>query len=261
MTRLSRAEYGVEELGLDIDEYMPAIPEEPNEDSTSTFSKTLVVIGKTFYKSSLVATLCSDRARKVTMRTLYACGVAIEDLQNTKKEETLDQVVRTGNTVALATMENTAFRHGLSKVVHSFVELDSLDYGSDANIIAIGQIIALSRNATEPHSWHWTGNYVKVAPVSPNKYLTHCHLVIEVSGTLIFPLTPSIVAVEGSASASESIISSKLTWSFNEKQLLEPFQIAWQALDPDSPDAVANLSTLPVVNNPEVLPYHDSNGM
>ncbi|KAJ4492024.1 hypothetical protein C8J55DRAFT_556304 [Lentinula edodes] len=222
---------------------MPAIPEEPK-----TFSKTLVVIGKTFYKSSLVATLCSDRARKVTMRTLHARGVAIEDLQNTKKEETLDQVdldgpdliksgdivgvlVCTGNTVALATMEITGFQHGLSKVVHSFVELDSLDYGSDANIIAIGQIIALSRNATEPHSWHWTGNYVKVAPVSPNKYLTHCHLVIEVSGTLIFPLTPSIVAVEGSASASESITSSKLTWSFNEKQLLEPFQIAWQALD------------------------------
>ncbi|KAJ3714758.1 hypothetical protein C8R42DRAFT_591007, partial [Lentinula raphanica] len=266
-------EGGIEELGIDLDDFMPPTPEEPSNESDSIFSKTMKIGEKTFYKSSLVATLCSNRAKKVTMRTLRARGVALEDLQKTKQEETLDQVdldgpdliktgdvvgilVRINDKVAFATMEITGFQSGTSKSVQSFIEFNKLDYGSDTNLTVSGHILELNRKTSNSH-WYWTGQYIKILPVLAEKYLTRRHLVIEVSGTLIFPLAPSIITENSIGLTAGS--TPKLTWSFDEKQLLETFETAWQALDPESQDAVANLAVLPIVNPSEMFPYSDNN--
>ena len=47
----------------------------------------MIVEGKEFLKSSIVASLSSNRSKKVTIRTLRVRGVALEDLCNSRSDE------------------------------------------------------------------------------------------------------------------------------------------------------------------------------
>jgi hypothetical protein len=266
-------EDGVEELGLEIDDFFPPTPEEVENDEPSIFEKTLQAQdGKTFYKSSLVATLCSDRAKKVTMRTLRARGVALEDLQ--KCADSLDQIdldgvdliksgdiasvlVRSESSVSLAVLEITGFRKGADKAVHFSVDINSLD-NETTDVTVLGQILELVPSSSAPESWLWTGNYLKVESNLRDKHLTRRHLVLELPGSLIFPLAPSIVPFPSSASSPNS---PKVTWKIDNKQLSETFTTAWNDLDPDTEGAVHNVAQLPIVNNKQSIPYHDSQGI
>jgi len=79
-------------LGMDFDDFLPDTAssiENGIEESVEpeTFSKTLIVDVKEFLKSSVVASLSSNRSKKVTMQTLQVRGVALEDLRNSKSDE------------------------------------------------------------------------------------------------------------------------------------------------------------------------------
>lgn len=55
-------------LGMDVDDFLPDTVEGIEESvEPETFSKTLMVDGKEFLKSSVVASLSSNRSKKVTI--------------------------------------------------------------------------------------------------------------------------------------------------------------------------------------------------
>ncbi|KAF8055441.1 hypothetical protein FPV67DRAFT_1435919 [Lyophyllum atratum] len=265
-------EGGVEELGLDIDDYFPPTPEEIENAEPSVFDMTLQATnGKTFYKSSLVALLCSERGKKVTMRTLRARGVALEDLQ--KRVESLDQIdldgvdliksgdiasvlVRSASSVSLAAIEVTGFKQGADKTVHFSVDIDSLDHAA-ADVTVLGQILELKPHSMTLGSWQWTGNYLKIESNPGDKYLTRRHLVLELPGPLVFPLAPSIIPLPSSISSPSPL---KVTWGIDNKQLSETFATAWDALEPSTEDAVHNVAQLPIINNQQSIPYRDAQG-
>jgi hypothetical protein len=75
-------------LGMDFDDFLPDTAEALEENvEPEAISKTLIVDGKEFLKSSIVASLSSNRSKKVTMRTLRVRGVALEDLRNSRSDE------------------------------------------------------------------------------------------------------------------------------------------------------------------------------
>src|ERR1700733_2822280 len=75
-------------LGMDFDDFLPDTTEGIEESvEPEVFSKTLMVDGKEFLKSSVVASLSSNHSKKVTIRTLQVRGVALEDLHNSRSDE------------------------------------------------------------------------------------------------------------------------------------------------------------------------------
>ncbi|KAF7986130.1 hypothetical protein HWV62_38482 [Athelia sp. TMB] len=68
-------------FGMDIDDFMPnTLGGLEQKDKPVAFTKTLIYEGKTYLKSSVVASLCSNRSQKVSIHTLCVRGVALEDL-------------------------------------------------------------------------------------------------------------------------------------------------------------------------------------
>ncbi|KAJ7265314.1 hypothetical protein C8J57DRAFT_1511871 [Mycena rebaudengoi] len=78
-----------EPLGMDLDDFLPETIQGLDEDAPApTVDKFLEAAdGVKYLKSSLVASLSTNRTKKVTMRTLRAQGVALEDLQKRKSTE------------------------------------------------------------------------------------------------------------------------------------------------------------------------------
>ena len=75
-------------LGMDFDDFLPDTIEGIEESvEPEAFSKTLIVDGKEFLKSSVVASLSSNCSKKVTIQTLRVRGVALEDFHNSRSDE------------------------------------------------------------------------------------------------------------------------------------------------------------------------------
>ena len=68
-------------IGMDIEDFLDA-DAAPEDEVASGFDKFIVVDNKQYMKSSVVTAMLSfKRARKVTVRTLRARGVRLEDLR------------------------------------------------------------------------------------------------------------------------------------------------------------------------------------
>ncbi|KAI0717792.1 hypothetical protein C8Q72DRAFT_759871, partial [Fomitopsis betulina] len=209
----------------------------------SPFTKTLSYLGKSYYKSSIVANLCSNHAKKVTMRTLCTRGVALEDLVQ-KRSNSLDQpnaqsedMIKSGNLAAVLTQTGVQFALAVIEITGQILEL---------------QYIA---GSTSP-SWQWSGHYLQLQE-SLARTETKWHIVLEVPNTLVFPLAPNIAPSEPVPGVDVSL---KVTWRLDHKQLQDTLNAAFEALDPENPDAVANIAQLPQLSTPQGLPYQDSDG-
>ena len=116
-------------IGMDIEDFLDA-DAAPEDEVASGFDKFLVVDNKQYMKSSVVtAMLSSKRARKITVRTLRARGVTLEDLgrptDNWNSTDLTDSdviksgdlaacLVRSGEIICLAIIEirgNTTRNH------------------------------------------------------------------------------------------------------------------------------------------------------
>ena len=65
-------------LGMDIHDFLPDSAEEIEQNAEpEIFSKFLIVDGKEFLETSIVAGLSSNRSKKVTMWTLQSGGMAL----------------------------------------------------------------------------------------------------------------------------------------------------------------------------------------
>lgn len=262
---------GIECLGIELDDYFDPTPEEQVRGVSSPFTKTLSYLGKSYYKSSIVANLCSNHAKKVTMRTLCTRGVALEDLVQ-KRSNSLDQpnaqsedmiksgnlaavLTQTGVQFALAVIEITGFQSGASTTQFS---IDANTFFDPASSLTIqGQILELQyiAGSTSP-SWQWSGHYLQLQE-SLARTETKWHIVLEVPNTLVFPLAPNIAPSEPVPGVDVSL---KVTWRLDHKQLQDTLNAAFEALDPENPDAVANIAQLPQLSTPQGLPYQDSDG-
>ncbi|KAF8135316.1 hypothetical protein K438DRAFT_1640163 [Mycena galopus ATCC 62051] len=261
-------------LGMDLEDFFPDTdtiqtgPGHRNEQSGTVFSQYLEAEGKKYLKSSVVATLSSNRSRKATMRTLRVRGVALEDLRG-RKSESLDlgdpdgddflkendlvaTLMRSGGEICLGVLVLKGFRIG--KEVRTSITMAELE-DPQKKVKAMGQIAELRNPPTGDQNpqpacfWEWTGNYLQVNFGSADELKTRNLFVVEVPGSLVFPLGPSLTKRTG---------GEEPTWSIPIEQLTEVLEEAWNSLDPDGKDISSNLMNLPELGNNKSIPYRNS---
>jgi hypothetical protein len=172
-----------EPLGMDLDDFLPETIQGLDEDAPApTVDKFLEAAdGVKYLKSSLVASLSTNRTKKVTMRTLRAQGVALEDLQKRKSTEldllnlSDEDVIKSGDVVGtlfrsqekvcLGVLMVKGFRIGKDKTTSTVVDIDKL-HNAAANIRIIAQVMDLENPCTSASLaspatkfYEWTGNY------------------------------------------------------------------------------------------------------
>lgn len=211
--------------GPDIDDFFPdsieslhESPTSPLPSSSSTqetpslqdiFEIFLMIEGRKYLKSSIVASyLSSNWSRKVTIRTLRARGVTLEDLRRgdpglNSTELVGDDVVnagdlvaglvRVGGSICLAVMEVKGFRVGGERVLRTCVETAMLESNEGGKkVMAVVQIINLCARM-DGETWEWSGRYVRLAPESAqSSRYTHRQFVLEIPAILLHPLSPTI---------------------------------------------------------------------
>ncbi|KAJ6603661.1 hypothetical protein B0H10DRAFT_2315727 [Mycena sp. CBHHK59/15] len=272
-----------EPLGMDLDDFLPDSIDGMDTDKPPAAAEKYLKAsdGRKYLKSSLVASLSSNRTKKVTMRTLRVQGVAVEDLQR-RKSTALDllnlededvmkagdlaaTLFQSGNQLCLAVLMVKGFRIGMEKAPCTIIEMDQLD-NVTANIRIIAQVMELENPRTSPSLtspgedfWEWTGNFLMLDVDATNLRMTHRQLILEVPSIVVHPLGPSVatrtIFNNGIKSASK-----KPTWHIDSDQLDQVMNSIWQSLDPESAEILQNRQLLPHINNPRALPYSDSIG-
>ncbi|KAJ6613377.1 hypothetical protein B0H10DRAFT_1951535 [Mycena sp. CBHHK59/15] len=205
-----------EPLGMDLDGFLPDSIQDMDADKPSPAADKFLQAsdGRKYFKSSLVASLSSNRTKKVTMRTFRAQGVALEDLQKCKSSE-LDllnladenvmkagdlagTLFRSGDKVCLAVLMVKGFRIGKDKAPCTVIEMDKPDNAA-SNIRIIAQVMELenprtSASLTSPGEdfWEWTGNFMMLDVDATHLRLTHHQLIIAVPSVVVHPLGPSV---------------------------------------------------------------------
>lgn len=268
--------------GMGLEDFLPGC--QTTGTTHDTDKMFLTVDGHCYHKSSIVTSiLTAKRSRKVTMRTLRARGVTIEDLHGSdqmrlnssdltgdnlvKSGDVAAILVRIGGLVCLAVIEIVEFvvketDRAASKL--SAVELTKLEK-PEIGIKALVQVLRLERQAETAASteWLWTHQYSSVNSASTSSAVRARHT-LEVPGHLLYPLAPTVITTTPETDATSSVPVARtrdVTWEFNHEQLEEALDAAWHALSPDTDDIVVNLDGLPMVKGLEGLPYTDHGGM
>ncbi|KAK7026492.1 hypothetical protein VNI00_015572 [Paramarasmius palmivorus] len=261
-------------IGVDIDDFIHVPDSDELRDGSAqkntvppafTAERTLTIEGKAYLKGSVVAALCSDPARKVTMRTLRARGVTLEDLNKrsdalASPESSLEGIdlLKTGDLgaalvrcrsdrVALAVFEIVGFRRRKEKTLHTSISMDELENTEKAPTV-VGQILEMETALPEGENrtcWDWTGEFLR-SDESKSGLINRQKLVVEFPGPLVYPLTPTVI--------SNHELRQKVTWSIDHEQLLGIFNATKSEIYPDKADLLDNLSALPEVQTVS-LPY------
>ncbi|KZV81507.1 hypothetical protein EXIGLDRAFT_779657 [Exidia glandulosa HHB12029] len=261
----------------------PVLSTEPVVSGTLQFPKTLDDgKGGQIWKSALLSTLSADRTRTVTVRTLRAQGITLEDLRRKSQLTRFDEpavpddgsvktgnimgfLARVGTSYALALLEISEFvlPSGARKLSLSREQFESST--ADPHTKAIGQVLQL-REAQDPSDsdvWLWTRRYISQDGDSDARS-TLARFSFEVPTAFLHAVTPELVEEEQEASTTPSGLPSSpppsppstlITWSFSTAHLDDVLEEAWQALDPESEDILLNLNALPTVKNTTDLPY------
>jgi len=232
------------------------------------FSETLIVDGKEFLKSSVVASLSSNHSKKVTMRTLQVQGVSLEDLQNfksneldpedmedgdyMKKGDLVATLVQSGNKICMAVLEVIEFQFLKEKATQIIAALDDLE-NLNNQIKISGQIIDLQPSSSS--FWEWNKNYLSLDSSSQNKKLNRCQFVLEIPSCLARPLAYSIATMPMSGSFQDT--SYYPTWKLASTNLHAVLDSLWESLEPETEKIIGNVELLPTINNSNSLPYHD----
>ncbi|KAJ7104870.1 hypothetical protein C8R44DRAFT_807209 [Mycena epipterygia] len=267
-------------LGMDLDDFLPDTTSGIDTDALPTAaSKYIEAGGKRFLKSSVVASLSSNRTKKVTMRTLRAQGVALEDLQKRKSTQldlldlSDEQVVKagdlagtlfqSGNKICLAVLMIKGFRVGKDKTVRTIIEAKELEK-TEAHIRVVAQVMELenprtSRSVISPpeNFWEWTGKFIMLDLDAASTRLTHNQLILEVPSVVVHPLGPTMAA---RTSFDPGSTDKRPTWRIDSEQLKQVMDSLWLSLDPESSEMLENMQLLPFISNPQALPYLDADG-
>jgi hypothetical protein len=217
-----------------------------------------------------VASLSSNRSKKITIQTLRVWGVALEDLHNSrydkldpedmedvdymKKRDLATTLVQSGNRICIAVLEVTGFQFPKEKVVRTVATLDDLENPNNQIKIS-GQIIDL--HTSSPSFWEWTKDYLSLDNSPQKKKLTHHQYVLEIPSCLSHPLAYSVSAKPVSGSSQDK--SYYPTWKLASSDLHAVLDSLWESLEPETEKIIGNVELLPIINNSDSLPYHDHN--
>ncbi|KAI0066999.1 hypothetical protein BV25DRAFT_1897244 [Artomyces pyxidatus] len=264
--------------GMDIEDFLEAKDDETSERQAERF---LTLDGKKYLKSSVVAAfLTSKRARKVTMRTLRARGVTVEDLRRGDEDWNSDELdkedlikvgdvagtlVRTEDRICLAVIEILGFEIQHTRRQLAAISINELDSEGDKAVTITAQIMDLTPHGivlpnldTEPldtaqidGSWTWTNQYVRFGMKDANTdRATQKQFIVRIPGVLLYPLGPQLVRdLDMDRNASDA-----MTWSLSHKQLVETLDQSWAALHPETEEIIGNVEMLPLISNSK-LPY------
>ncbi|KZV94398.1 hypothetical protein EXIGLDRAFT_767145 [Exidia glandulosa HHB12029] len=209
--------------GIDFDDLFPdTLPDHDAESSEPVLSTQPVVSGalqfsKTLddgkggliWKSALLATLSADRSRTVTVRTLRAQGITLEDLRQKSQIRRFDEpavpndvavktgtlmgfIARVDQSYALAVLEISEFRlpNGARKLSMTHSEFESST--EDMKTKAIGQALQL-REARDPNDgWLWTQKYIS-QDGDDSARSTLARFSFEIPTALLHPVTPDLI--------------------------------------------------------------------
>ena len=264
-------------IGMDIEDFLDA-DAAPEDEVASGFDKFLVVDNKQYMKSSVVtAMLSSKRARKVTVRTLRARGVTLEDLgrptDSWNSTDLIDSdviksgdlaacLVRSGEIICLAIIEITSFEYLVDpkRQVTSIAidEMEDLSSENRSKITVLAQVLDLK--ATSDFEWIWTHRYIRFestkGPAIRERSAQH-NFIIHATHSCIFPLSPSVVDTKPSGiMLPPSEKCPPLTWSLKATELEEVLDCAWLA---DSEEIMGNIEMIPSLGN-SMLPYRKQDG-
>ncbi|KAJ7243487.1 hypothetical protein C8J57DRAFT_1556735 [Mycena rebaudengoi] len=253
-------------LGMDLDQFFPDEPLKDHDDGTNqdddepvAFSKVLEVEGKQYLKSSLVATLSSNRSKKATMRTLKCEDFDPTDLDDNdllKSGDLVATLIHVAEIICLGIFLVKGIRVGADKFIQTAVSLLDLE-NPESKATVLGQLMEMQNPLIEgPDSapatfWEWSGQYLSLDVNTREDHETQRMFVAEIPGILIHPVGPSVSKASGS--------NAQATWSIPTQQLTEIMEDAWQSLDPDGNEISTNVEQLVKVVNPSI-PYCDALG-
>ncbi|KAF9021980.1 hypothetical protein BDZ89DRAFT_1163453 [Hymenopellis radicata] len=263
---------GVRDLDdqLELEEQL----DKPEENTNTEHSKTIMIGEKKYLKSSVIHVMLSagdSERRKVTMRTLRAQGLTIDDL---RKKRSLDWIsggdddglmkakdpagvlVRMGKQICLVVVEIVAFQFTGMRSYLSEVSLDLLEAKGDRCPTVVAQILKMTplteteEASTSPDGWEWGGDYVRLVSETTEKGRTsRKQYYLRIPGYLVHPLVAE--PVEDSAGS--------LTWYITQNDLVDTRDYAWSLLNPDTEEIMGNLEHLPTIPisglTSAVLPY------
>ncbi|KAJ7498289.1 hypothetical protein B0H11DRAFT_1909333 [Mycena galericulata] len=269
-------------LGMDLDDFLPdSIPGIGADEPPSAAKKFIEAGGKKFLKSSVVASLSSNRTKKVTMRTLRAQGVALEDLQKRKSTELdlLDledeevmkagdlagTLFQSGEYICLGVLMVKGFRVGKDKTVRNVIETKELaNVTSNIRVVAQGMEFESPRTSASVISpghnfWEWTGKFIMLDLSAGSTRMTHNQLILEVPSVVVHSLGPTVAARTLFNRQSTESALKRPTWRIDSDQLEEVMESVWQSLEPESPEMLENMmQLLPHIRNPAALPYSNA---
>ncbi|KAJ7844595.1 hypothetical protein B0H14DRAFT_2585108 [Mycena olivaceomarginata] len=220
-------------LGMDLDTDEPPL----------AASKYIETGGKKFLKSSVVASLSSNRTKKVTMRTLRAQGVALEDLQKRKTQEldllnlAEEDVMKAGDLAAtqfqsgqyicLAVLMVKGFRLGKDKTIRNVIEMDELA-NEASNIRVVARVMEFENPRTtasvispEQNFWEWTGKFIMLDLDAISTRMIRNQLILEVPSIIVHSLGPTVAARTSLNRASMESALKRPTWRIDSEQLEE----------------------------------------
>jgi hypothetical protein len=252
---------GLEDL---LSDNVDGTDEEPND---VAFSKTLEINGAVHLKSSLVASLTSNRAKKVTMRPLRAAGMAIEDLRQKSRFSDLGEdlepdsgtvmksmdlgafLARCGGQICLAIVEIAGFRSEKGKSDMRAIESLEKIADSKSGITIIGQVIQIVESTANPGRWEWNGRHLSLNSNPVDNRMLKSLYVAEIPSYIVQPIhqhaTPSV---------------NEVTWSIDGSELQDALNGLWESLNPDCSDFLSNVDMLQEIKNPDDLPYRTRDG-
>lgn len=244
-------------------------------DPQSLHKCVLVIDGQEFLKDSIVASILSEKhERSVTMRTLRARGVTLQDLLQPQKNflQTASHngdmlckqsdlaacLFRANDYICLGILEILSFQRSGTKGEITSIGYTELADGGDKAVSVNAQIVDMtaSLSDTQPHvvhKWQWNHCYISLGSSSDssNAMLTQKKFIVRVPGTILFPLIPDV--------AFSTNPDDPPNWYLKHTVLQDKLESAWASLHPDTEEIITNLSILPEVKNGE-LPYSDNAG-
>jgi hypothetical protein len=239
--------------------------------------RTLDVNGKACYKSSLVASLSTPDARRVSVRTLRVQGVTLQNLlkrratgshhAGTDGHDATDYIrstdliaalVRSGSgDICLCVFSIVGFTNspGL-KVTHTQISWDDFDKNIEKTYV-VAQALELEWIDSDQPRWEWTHNHLSMSSkVVPGQAISQKNYAISIPARSIHPLAPE----ECRRTSPSSHLESRATWSLDAAQLDTALDDLWADLEPESEDIFNHLLALPTVSISTPLPYSKDDG-
>ncbi|KAH6906289.1 hypothetical protein BKA70DRAFT_1497863 [Coprinopsis sp. MPI-PUGE-AT-0042] len=178
------------DLGADLEDCLPEhAGNPPSDDIEEIFQKTIMVEGKSYLKSSVVATLSSKFSKKLTNRLFRVQGLTLEDFRKQREarcrcldDSNVDdsQLIKSGDLAAilvdterqdtrfsLAVIEMTGFKEGDKGSILSSIHRQKL---VSPKLKVFGQILGLNDvDVGGEQTWEWSGSYLRLGAVPQSK--------------------------------------------------------------------------------------------